>query len=129
MGAGTERARNRLRANRARLIRFRASAGRNDDHGREPFRYGSRTGRPGEAPWLRTGGCAAPEPAPGVPEYRKSLMGWQSFPPYLINFFKYPVVLDGHGFAESYRWQPQHSLSDISTYYRSKKRRRSDSSI
>ncbi|WP_348672388.1 NAD-dependent epimerase/dehydratase family protein [uncultured Abyssibacter sp.] len=64
-----------------------------------------------------------PSLPPSLPRRIAESMGWSSFPPYLINFFKYPVVLDGSAFASAYRWQPQYSLADISAYYRSKKHR------
>ncbi|PWN55176.1 SDR family oxidoreductase [Abyssibacter profundi] len=79
--------------------------------------------------FLRACGCRVlplPSLPPFLPRRISELMGWQSFPPYLINFFKYPVVLDGRGFADTYRWQPQYSLAEISAYYRSKKRRGGD---
>ena len=67
-----------------------------------------------------------PSLPPALPRRIAERMGWSSFPPYLINFFKYPVVLDGNSFAKAYRWTPQYSLSDIRAYYRSKKHRTAD---
>ena len=51
-----------------------------------------------------------------------SLLNWGAFfPPYLINYFKYPVILDGRLFNETFGWKPKRNLNDIFTYYRKTK--------
>ena len=65
-------------------------------------------------------------PVPGippvVPKFMSSLLNWGAFfPPYLINYFKYPVILDGRLFAETFGWKPKRNLNDIFTYYRKTK--------
>lgn len=65
-------------------------------------------------------------PVPGippvVPKFMSSLLNWGAFfPPYLINYFKYPVILDGRLFVETFGWKPKRNLNDIFTYYRKTK--------
>lgn len=63
-----------------------------------------------------------PSLPPALPRRIAEQARWRSFPPYLINFFKYPVILDGARFSDTFGWQPQYSLTDIGAYYRTKKR-------
>lgn len=59
---------------------------------------------------------------PVVPKFMSSLLNWGAFfPPYLINYFKYPVILDGRLFNETFGWKPKRNLNDIFTYYRKTK--------
>ncbi|QHS10083.1 SDR family oxidoreductase [Sinimarinibacterium sp. NLF-5-8] len=59
---------------------------------------------------------------PAVPKMVSTLLNWNAFfPPYLINFFKYPVILDGTLFRTTFDWQPKRSLNDIFSYYRKTK--------
>ena len=59
---------------------------------------------------------------PVVPRFMSSLLNWGAFfPPYLINYFKYPVILDGRLFNETFGWKPKRNLNDIFTYYRKTK--------
>jgi len=39
----------------------------------------------------------------------------------LINYFKYPVILDGKLFRETFGWKPKRNLNDIFSYYRKQK--------
>lgn len=64
---------------------------------------------------------------PGIPPLLPSvisgLLNWNSFfPPYLVNYFKYPVVLDGQRFAKSFGFAPKRSAHEIFSYYRRLKR-------
>ena len=59
---------------------------------------------------------------PVIPKIMSSLLNWGAFfPPYLINYFKYPVILDGKLFQETFGWKPKRNLNDIFTYYRKTK--------
>ena len=74
---------------------------------------------------VRLCGCRAlPLPAipPAVPRALSQLMNWNAFfPPYLINYFKYPVIIDGRHFRETFDWTPKRNLNDIFSYYRKTK--------
>ena len=51
-------------------------------------------------------------------------MNWNAFfPPYLINYFKYPVILDGKLFRETFGWRPRRRLNEILGVYRKAKER------
>ena len=76
---------------------------------------------------VRECGCRAlPLPAipPAVPRALSQLMNWNAFfPPYLINYFKYPVILDGKLFRETFGWKPRRRLAEIFAVYRKAKAR------
>lgn len=74
---------------------------------------------------VRECGCT-PVPIPSIPPTLPRLLSnalnWNAFfPPYLINYFKYPVILDGRLFRETFDWKPKRNLNDIFSYYRKKK--------
>ena len=75
---------------------------------------------------VRQSGCRripVPSIPPAVPKVLGRLLQWNAyFPPYLVNYFKYPVVLDGRLFRETFGWQPQHTLQHIFDYYAHHKR-------
>ncbi len=59
---------------------------------------------------------------PSLPKIVSSLLNWNAFfPPYLINYFKYPVVLDGSLFTKTFGFKPKRNLNDIFTFYRKNK--------
>jgi len=59
---------------------------------------------------------------PVLPRLVSYSLNWRAFfPPYLINYFKYPVIIDGSLFSETFDWQPSRSLRDILDYYRAAK--------
>lgn len=59
---------------------------------------------------------------PMIPRLVSNVLNWNAFfPPYLINYFKYPVILDGKLFHETFGWTPRRSLNDIFSYYRKNK--------
>mgnify|MGYP000876624833 CR=1 FL=1 len=66
-----------------------------------------------------------PLPIPSIPpaltDSIARFLKWKSFPPYLINYFKYPVIIDGSLFAKTFGFTPKKSLSDIFTYYKNLK--------
>lgn len=63
-----------------------------------------------------------PSIPPIVPERISRMMKWKAFPVHLINYFKYPVIIDGSLFERTFDWRPKRSLNDIFSYYRSLKR-------
>ena len=40
---------------------------------------------------------------------------------HLINYYKYPVVIDGSLFGKTFGFKPKRSLDDIFAHYREKK--------
>lgn len=62
---------------------------------------------------------------PSVPPVlaRRSVraLGRMAPPSYMIDFFKYSVIIDGSLFARTFDFQPKHSLADILGHYRSAK--------
>lgn len=64
-----------------------------------------------------------PSIPPILPKTISGLLNWNAFfPPYLINYFKYPVILDGSLFRDTFGWKPKRNLNDIFSYYRKSKR-------
>lgn len=45
------------------------------------------------------------------------------FPSYLVNYFKYPVIIDGSLFARSFGFVPRRGLQEMFEYYRGEKNR------
>jgi UDP-glucose 4-epimerase len=63
-----------------------------------------------------------PSVPPAVPKGISSALNWNAFfPPYLINYFKYPVILDGRLFRDHFGWKPRRTLNDIFSFYRQQK--------
>ena len=63
-----------------------------------------------------------PSIPPMFPKLVSGLLNWNAFfPPYLINYFKYPVIIDGRNFRETFGWKPRRNLNDIFSYYRKNK--------
>ncbi|EIT68922.1 MULTISPECIES: SDR family oxidoreductase [Hydrocarboniphaga] len=63
-----------------------------------------------------------PSVPPAVPRLLSNLLNWNAFfPAYLISYFKYPVVLDGRLFRETFGWKPKRTPNDIFSYYRKQK--------
>lgn len=66
-----------------------------------------------------------PSIPPVVPNILSHVFSWKAFfPSYLINYFKYPVVLDGQLFANTFGFAPKRNLNDIFSHYRHIKRDR-----
>lgn len=56
------------------------------------------------------------------PKIISGVLNWNAFfPPYLINYFKYPVIIEGKLFRETFHWKPKRNLNDIFSYYRKSK--------
>lgn len=69
-------------------------------------------------------GCARtylPSIPPVLPRLVLRTLRLQSFPAYLMDFFKYPVVIDGRVFAKEFGFQPQRPLKEIFRFYRDNK--------
>ena len=74
---------------------------------------------------LKLCGCKRipiPSIPPVVPKMIASLLKLRSFPPYLLAFFKYPVVIDGRSFAKEFKFTPKRPLKEIFSYYRDNKK-------
>lgn len=56
-----------------------------------------------------------------VPKAISAVLGWKSFPLYLVNYFKFPVVIDGSLFRETFGFTPRYSLEQMFTHYREQK--------
>ncbi len=59
---------------------------------------------------------------PALPMFLSRLMGWKAFPSYLVNYFRYPVILDGSRFAKAFGFKPRRSLEETFTHYRELKK-------
>ena len=73
---------------------------------------------------LKLCGCkriSLPSIPPAVPKVISRVLNLRSFPPYLLSFFKYPVVIDGRAFAREFDFTPKRPLSDIFRYYKHNK--------
>ncbi len=74
---------------------------------------------------VRQAGCRVlpiPSVPPFMPRVFSRALNWDSFfPPYLIDYFKYPVILDGRLFRKTFGWKPKRSLNDIFSFYRKRK--------
>lgn len=59
---------------------------------------------------------------PSIPasltESISKFLKWDTLPPFLLNYYKYPVILDGSLFAKTFDFQPKKSLEDIFNYYK-----------
>lgn len=69
-------------------------------------------------------GCkkiSIPSIPPVVPRMILRAIKLRSFPSYLMQFFKYPVVIDGRAFAREFNFRPKRPLKEIFRYYRENK--------
>lgn len=58
---------------------------------------------------------------PNIPRAFSRVTGWRKFPVHLVNFFKYPVIIDGTQFKEKFDFEPRYSPEEIFSYYREMK--------
>jgi len=56
-----------------------------------------------------------------IPRNISRFTGRWLIPQHLINYFKYPVIIDGQLFANTFNFQCQHSLERIFAEYRQMK--------
>ncbi|MDC0661930.1 SDR family oxidoreductase [Marinobacter sp. SS21] len=74
---------------------------------------------------LKLCGCSR-VPIPSIPPALSAFilrtLNLKSFPSYLMNFFKYPVVIDGRLFAKEFGFTPKRPLKEIFRYYRENKK-------
>ncbi len=63
-----------------------------------------------------------PSVPPILPERISKIMKSKAFPSHLINYFKYPCIIDGSLFAKTFGFEPKKSLDDIFAYYKGMKR-------
>jgi UDP-glucose 4-epimerase len=59
-----------------------------------------------------------PSIPPALPDRIARIMKWKSFPPYLLNYFKFPVIIDGGLFERTFGFKYKKTLDDIFSYYR-----------
>ncbi|TBW50173.1 SDR family oxidoreductase [Marinobacter halodurans] len=73
---------------------------------------------------LQLSGCTRvpiPSIPPVLPRTIARLLKMKSFPSYLMSFFKYPVVIDGRTFRDTFGFKPKRPLKEIFRYYRENK--------
>jgi UDP-glucose 4-epimerase len=70
---------------------------------------------------LELSGCT-PLPVPSIPPMLPRLiariLNLKSFPAYLVNYFKYPVVIDGRDFEKAFGFKAKRPLKEIFRSYR-----------
>ncbi|MBW1989588.1 MAG: SDR family oxidoreductase [Deltaproteobacteria bacterium] len=71
----------------------------------------------------RCGCIGVPVPSvPGqVPKALARTLNFKGMPSHLVNYFKYPVIIDGTLFKETFGFSPQRTTEDIAAYYRRRK--------
>ncbi len=62
-----------------------------------------------------------PSIPPILPRTILQLLNPRRFPPYLMDFFKYPVIIDGRAFRRDFGFSTKRSLDDVFYYYRENK--------
>lgn len=62
-----------------------------------------------------------PSIPPVVPHTLAKMFKLKVFPNFLIDFFKYPVIIDGRNFEKTFSFKPRIPLKDIFRYYHSMK--------
>jgi UDP-glucose 4-epimerase len=70
---------------------------------------------------LELSGCKSfpvPSIPPVLPRLIARILGLQSFPAYLVNYFKYPVIIDGREFEKAFGFKAKRSLKEILQSYR-----------
>lgn len=73
---------------------------------------------------VKEAGCSTiqiPSVPPAFTERIAKFLNWKTFPPFLINYFKYPVIIDGSLFEKTFNFTYKKSLKDIFSYYKNLK--------
>ncbi|WP_250658205.1 SDR family oxidoreductase [Alkalimarinus coralli] len=73
---------------------------------------------------LELAGCSKvplPSIPPGLPKFLTKVMDLKIFPAFLLNYFKYPVVIDGRSFNRTFGFKVKRPLKEIFRYYREMK--------
>ncbi|MFP4477403.1 MAG: NAD-dependent epimerase/dehydratase family protein [Desulfatibacillaceae bacterium] len=63
-------------------------------------------------------GVPLPSIPSAVPQAISRMFRSRRLPSYLVNYFKYPVIIDGKKFARTFDFKPQRSLHELFTHYR-----------
>lgn len=69
---------------------------------------------------LTESGCTRipiPSVPPILPERISKWLNMKNFPSHLLNYFRYPCIIDGSLFESTFDFQPEKSLKDIFSYY------------
>jgi len=69
-------------------------------------------------------GCTAvpiPSIPPALPKFITGLLSLKMFPSYLVNYFKYPVVINGENFNKTFGFKAKRPLKEIFRSYREEK--------
>lgn len=66
-------------------------------------------------------GVPIPSIPPILPKTITGLLNLKMFPSYLVNYFKYPVVINGKAFEKTFGFKPKRPLKEIFRYYRENK--------
>jgi len=53
--------------------------------------------------------------------YLVKRLNLKAFPSYLLNYYKYPVILDGQYFQNTFDFTPKRSMQEIFEFYREQK--------
>ncbi|MCA9694562.1 MAG: SDR family oxidoreductase [Myxococcales bacterium] len=73
---------------------------------------------------LEAAGCV-PVPLPSIPDALPRALsyftGKLGFPRHLVNYFKYPAIIDGTLFSWTFGWSPQRTLDEAFAHYRALK--------
>ncbi len=73
---------------------------------------------------LKESGCKIipiPSLPPVLPERISKWLNMKSFPSHLMNYFRYPCIIDGSLFEKTFDYKPKKSLKDIFSYYKALK--------
>jgi UDP-glucose 4-epimerase len=66
-------------------------------------------------------GLPVPSVPANVPAMISRLLKWKAFPSYLVNYLKYPVLIDGARFESTFNFRCERKLDEILEYYRRRK--------
>lgn len=73
---------------------------------------------------VKEAGCSTiqiPSIPPSLTDRIARMLNWKTLPPFLINYFKYPVIIDGSLFEKTFNFKPKRTLKEILSYYKNLK--------